>query len=74
MWRIVHLIASTKSGVDAIATKEADVGEGFRFLSCLGYAGESLDLRHLITAKEIFGEPTRMCIPLSAILFIEGAD
>lgn len=92
MWRIIHLIAGTKSGVDAIATKgEANSDVGSPFLSCLGYAGESRDLGQLIggnvwnddkgmyvhdplAAEEILGEATRMCIPLSSILFIERAD
>lgn len=36
MWRIIHLIAGTKSGIDAIATKgEANFDVGSPFLSCL---------------------------------------
>lgn len=92
MWRIIHLIAGTKSGVDAIATKEeANFDVSSPFLSCLGHAGESRDLGQLIggnvwnddkgmyvhdplAAEEILGEATRMCIPLSSILFVERAD
>lgn len=90
MWRIIHLIAGTKSGVDAIATK-GGIDVDTRFLDCLGYAGESRDLGQLIggnvwnddkgmyvhdplAAEEILGEPTRISFPLSSILFIERAD
>mgnify|MGYP000958703954 CR=1 FL=1 len=90
MWRIIHLTASTKSGVDAIATK-GGIDADTRFLDCLGYAGESRDLRQLtggnvwnddkgmyvhdpLTAEEILGEATRISFPLSSILFIEKVD